>query len=430
MRGVGTSKPYHPLSASPRVRGLLRGLALVAAFGLTLGPVIPAAAMPAPASDEWWFSTLNVQQQVWPVTEGRGVTVAVLDSGVNASLPEVGSVLLPGGDTSGRGSDGHTDFDPSGGHGTGVAVLIAGQGGDAIGLVGVAPQAKVLPVTVEDGLTTPEKLAGTLAAGIRYAVDNGAQVINMSLAEPASAGDPDQCPQPVLDAVAYAVKHNVVLVAGAGNGGAKGNPVEFPGSCPGVLAVGAVDRQSNPWSESETQNYVSVAAPGVDMPFAGSNPPVYYPHSSGTSNASALVAGEAALVRAANPSLSAREVVGRIIGTAGSGGSSGQNDQTGYGVINIARAVNSSVSVPAGSPNPPFSRLDQWQGAQNPSAAPSSRPSPAASTAPTAASKNGSSGSGQFLGGITFVVLAIVAFALLRARANGTGPWTGRQSPK
>jgi type VII secretion-associated serine protease mycosin len=333
--------------------------ALVALGGLSIVVVsaLPAAAaVLSPRSSEWWFSPWSMEQRVWPTTQGQGVTVAVLDSGVNGAMPEIAGALLPGGDTSGRGTDGRTDFNKTG-HGTSMSVLIAGQGGGRTRLVGIAPRARILPVDVTGGTITTDRLAPPLAAGIRYAVDHGAQVINMSLA----AGTLSGCPSEVMSAVAYAVAHDVVLVAGAGNDGDTGNWVEFPATCPGVLAVGATDMYSRPWKSTQAQNYVSVAAPGVHMPTTGKNPNFYYPISAGTSNSAALVSGAVALVRSANPTMPAREVVHRLIATALDVRTPGNDRQTGYGIVRITRAMDTAgYPVSPDSPNPPY-QVDQWQ---------------------------------------------------------------------
>ena len=151
--------------------------------GLTLLPTTAAQAstMQAgysnPSRYEWWFSNWQVQQRVWPLTTGAGVTVAVLDTGVQASVSDLRGVVLPGGDTTGAGSNGESDFDIShDGHGTAMAVLISGQG-YGTGIVGIAPAAKILPVHADNAANSS---ATWLAAGIRFAVEHGAQVVNMS----------------------------------------------------------------------------------------------------------------------------------------------------------------------------------------------------------------------------------------------------------
>ncbi len=414
---------------APPAQAVVPAGAAAPASAARAGAAVPAApdraavraAVPAPRPDEWWFPPWSIEQKVWPVTQGQGVTVAVLDTGVNAAMPELAGAVVPGGDTSGRGTDGRTDFSKDG-HGTGMAIFIAGRGGGRTGLVGIAPKAKILPVSV---VVEPGSQAMAEALGIRFAVDHGARVINMSLASPTTSG----CPVPLMNAVAYAVHHDVVIVAGAGNSGQEGNPVMYPGTCPGVLAVGATDDYSRPWSNTEAQDYVSVAAPGVDMPSASKSESYYFPHSSGTSNASALVSAAAALVRSANPHMSAREVVARLIGTALDVSAPGRDAQTGYGIIRIPRAMNpAAYPLPAGSPNPPYERFDQWEHPDR--AVPSS--SGPATTSPGGSGKAGGSGRPTSGGGLVplvvglaVVTLIVVAVVVRRGGRGGGAPAAG-----
>ncbi|GAB2853776.1 hypothetical protein GCM10027176_65540 [Actinoallomurus bryophytorum] len=377
------------------MRSPQRLLAALGALGMALVSALPAAAAaPQPRTDEWWFAPWSIEQKVWPVTQGQGVTVALLDGGVNAAMPEIAGAVLPGTDTSGHGTDGRTDLSKYG-HSTSMAALIAGQGLGRSRYMGTAPQAKILPVDVTGGAISPDRLATTLAQGIRFAADHGAKVIAMPLGARASS----PCPPAVVDAVAYAVKRDVVLVAGAGNTGDTDNDVEFPASCAGVLAVGATDDYSRPWKQTQAHDYVSVAAPGVDMPTIGKSKDYYYAHTNGTSNSTALVAAAVALVRAANPTMSGREVVHRLIATALDVGTPGADAQTGYGIIRISRAMDTSYAVPANSPNPPYERFDQ---AQNP------RTAAPGATAPSGASRNGPG-----LGPVVVIVVLILAVAVL-----------------
>ena len=206
-----------------RIRATAAGLlaAGLLAAGLALVPAVAAQASTAqagftgPNKYEWWFPDWQVRQDVWPLTEGAGVTVAVLDSGVQASVPDLRGVVLPGADMTGAGTNGRTDLDTgTDGHGTAVAVLIAGQG-YGTGTVGLAPRARILPVVVGNGSALSGNGAEEAAQGIRFAVNHGAQVISMSfgtLAPSAASCDPQ-----LQNAVAYALDHNVVLVASAGD---------------------------------------------------------------------------------------------------------------------------------------------------------------------------------------------------------------------
>jgi type VII secretion-associated serine protease mycosin len=400
---------------SARVRSPLRFLAALGVLGMTLVSVPPAgaAAVPSPRPEQWYFPPWSIEQKVWPITQGQGVTVALLDGGVNTALPEVAGAVLPGVDLTGHGTDGHTDLS-SKGHSTSMAGLIAGQGGGRTGLVGTAPGAKILPIAVEAGVTEPGPFATRLANGIRYAADHGAKVIAMPLGVTGTSA----CPDGVMEAVAYAVQRDVVLVGAAGNSGNTTNDVEFPGACPGVVAVGAIDDFSRPWSHTQSQHYVSVAAPGVNIPTTGDNANYYYPHSNGTSNSSALVAAAAALVRSANPRMPAREVVRRLIGTALDVSTPGRDPQTGYGVVRINRALDTSYAVSANSPNPPYVRFDQWQNARN--------GKPTATAPPTAAPKSGGKGAVVILVVVLVVIImAVVVIAGILARRGRQPPTSG-----
>ena len=258
------------------------GALAVTALALAAAPPAWGAPRVQPLPGEWWFSAWDIQTRVWPLTMGAGVTVGLLDSGVQASLPDLRGAVVPGGDTTGAGTDGMTDDAGSDdGHGTAMAALIAGQGTGG-GPAGIAPAAKILPVRV-GGLhdTSPEGTDATDAAGIRYAVGHGAQVINMSFGSVTSS--PAGCDPVLQNAVAYALQHNVVVVASAGNDNKIGNPAEEPASCAGVLAVGAVNPNLTLWPDSEQQPYVAVTAPGSQVGFLGMDGR-YFPDGYGTSD--------------------------------------------------------------------------------------------------------------------------------------------------
>lgn len=340
------------------------------AAGLILAPAAAAAASPArvsfadPGHDEWWFAEWQVQREVWPLTQGAGVTVAVLDTGVQASVPDLRGVVLSGADMTGAGDPhGQVDINSgsgSDGHGTGVSALIAGQG-YGTGTVGIAPLAKILPVSVLTGLTSPFAGmlggAGQVAAGIRFAVDHGAQVINMSFGwATASAAS---CDPQLQDAVAYALEHNVVLVAASGDTGKTGPDPVQPASCAGVLAVGGVEPEGSLWAGSTRQPYVAVAAPGDQIPWSGSDGRLT--EVAGTSASAPLVAAAAALIRSRYPSMPWYQVDQRITGTAIPEGNPVPNDGYGYGILDLARAVNASAyPVPSSAPNPVYAKYSAW----------------------------------------------------------------------
>jgi type VII secretion-associated serine protease mycosin len=331
---------------------------------LVVATAAPASAELRPRKDEWWFSSWDIQNSVWPLSKGAGITVGVLDTGVNPRLPELSGVILKGADTAGGKSDGRKDLDVKGdGHGTTMAILIAGQGGGSSGFVGIAPEAKILPVHVMSidilGLDRVDGDKAT-ADGIRFAVDDGAKVLNLSFG--AGAPDtPDQCSRAVRDAVAYAIQHDVVTVAAAGDTGNTNNFAEAPASCPGVLAVGGVNSDLRPWKGTQRQPYVSVAAPASGSVAVGKSGTVYA-DAEGTSASAALVSGAVALVRARNPRMSGRTVVQRLLATALPINNPVPDEATGYGVVRIARAMDPvKYPVSADAPNPVYDRFDRSQ---------------------------------------------------------------------
>ncbi|MDL4814895.1 S8 family serine peptidase [Actinomadura opuntiae] len=320
--------------------------ATVAAMGLALGPVTVAHAGPL-EQDEWWFDSWGIKTDVWPQTKGAGVTVAVVDTGVNASLPDLEPAVLPGTDLRNPGGDGRKDQDTDEGHGTAMASLIASRGTHS-GFYGIAPEAKILPI-YSPGVSPP-----SLTKAIRFGVDHGAKVINFS--EGSGVVSQNNCPDDVLQALKYAESKNVVVVASAGNSGDSTNDAEYPGSCPGVLAVGAVDHQGKPWEKTQRQDYVTVAAPGAGVGGIGKTGHVYN-SGAGTSQAAALTSGAVALLRSKYPQMKARRVVQVLTNTAKDFGTPGKDDQLGYGVISIPRALKNSV--PQNAPNPVYARLDK-----------------------------------------------------------------------
>jgi len=338
---------------------ILPGAPARAAASIPAGASRPAAQLQlAPGPGEWWFGSWHVAQEVWPLAQGAGVTVAVLDTGVQASLPGLRGVVLRGGDTSqagpGHATPGDTDGDAANdGHGTAIATLIAGQG-YGNGIVGVAPRARILPVRVGDAGADS---AAAAAAGIRFAVRHGARVINMSFGGQVSS--PRSCDPVLAGAVGYALAHDVVLVAAAGDAGVLPGPME-PASCPGVLAVGGTGPDGTWWPGSTRAPYVAVAAPGEQITFAGMDGR-HSTTATGTSFSSALVAGTAALIRSRYPAMPWYQVDQRLIGTAAAAGRQVPSDAYGYGLVDPAEAVNAAAyPLPRSAPNPVYARFRAW----------------------------------------------------------------------
>ncbi|HEX6471630.1 MAG TPA: S8 family serine peptidase [Streptosporangiaceae bacterium] len=289
-------------------------LAAVMAVPLVTATGTPESGAAAPVaaradlirSREWSLTALHVPQ-AWRWSKGAGVTVAVLDTGVDGRHPDLVGRVIQGPDYTGHGRRPGNRY--WGRHGTAMASIIAGHGhgpGHAAGVIGVAPLAKILSIRVTWENDDPERsdqaqvdrTRDAVAKGIRYAVDHGAQIINMSL----GGGTMVYNGNPVEeDAVRYALGKGAMLIASAGNDGAGPNRTNFPAAYPGVTAVGAVDKALRPAGFTNRHAYVSVAAPGVDIISADVGRS--YVEGTGTSPSAALVAGIAALVRSRCPSL-------------------------------------------------------------------------------------------------------------------------------
>ncbi|MEU6574651.1 type VII secretion-associated serine protease mycosin [Streptomyces sp. NPDC046805] len=295
---------------------------------------------------QWALSALHTQN-AWRTTKGKGVTVAVLDTGVEADHPDLAGNVLPAKDLVGFGARrGDRSWAR---HGTAMAGIIAGHGhgpGDSDGVMGIAPEARILPVRVilEDGDGARGKARNTrgnaLAEGIRWAADHGADVINLSLGDDSASAHPEPSED---EAVQYALKKGVVVVASAGNGGDKGDHISYPAAYPGVIAATAVDRYGTRASFSTRRWYATVSAPGVDVVIA--DPDHKYYEGWGTSAASAFVSGAVALVRAAHPDLTPAQIKKLLEDTARDAPDHGRDDSRGYGFIDPAAALKAADGI-------------------------------------------------------------------------------------
>ncbi|MFE4691869.1 type VII secretion-associated serine protease mycosin [Streptomyces sp. NPDC056749] len=313
--------------------------AVTTATAFTLLPAVPAHA-DAIRDQQWGLEALHTGG-AWQTTKGEGITVAVLDTGVDDEHPDLAGQVLPGKDLVGFGAErGDRSWAL---HGTAMAGIIAGRGngpGQGDGVLGVAPEAKILPVRVilESGDPSRSKAResrGTaLADGIRWATDHGADVINLSLGDDSESAHPE----PGEDAaVQYALGKGVAVVASAGNSGDKGDRASYPAAYPGVIAAAAVDRYGTHAAFSTRRWYATVSAPGVDIVVA--NPDGHYYIEWGTSAASAYVSGAVALVRAAHPGLSPAQIKTLLTETAGNAPEGGRDDARGYGLVDPAAAI-------------------------------------------------------------------------------------------
>lgn len=345
-----------------------RSLAVLLSAFLALAPVTTGTAHAqgeGVQAQQWGLKALEAKA-AWKTTKGRGVTVAVLDTGVDASHPDLRENVRGGKDLVRMGA---TQGDRAWArHGTAMAGIIAGHGhgeNGRDGVLGVAPEARILPVRVLLEDTDPQrkkardKRGDALADGIRWAADQGADVINLSLGDDSSSAHPEAREDA---AVRYALSKGAVVVASAGNGGEDGDHVSYPAAYPGVLAVAAVDRYDARAAFSTRRWYATVAAPGKDVVIA--DPDRTYYEGWGTSAAAAFVSGAVALVRAAHPDLSPGQIRELVADTARNTPEGGRSDAVGTGVVDPAAAIEMGSHVKARKQKPtPAAYHQQYFGA-------------------------------------------------------------------
>ncbi|MFI1172937.1 S8 family serine peptidase [Streptomyces melanogenes] len=310
---------------SVRSRSALLGAAVAAALACSVGTA-PTALADDMRSKQWYLDAMDADA-VGRVSTGKGVTVAVIDTGVR-SEPELTGRVLGGRDFTGSG-DGRKD---TSGHGTSMAVLIVGSGANG-GIKGLAPDAKILPVRSVVG---DQDFAGTAitAKAIRYAAESDARIISISLgSDSASEGEK----QELASAVTYALGKGKLIFAAAGNTGDKGNRVEYPGATPGVVAVGAVGTDGKVAKFSTTGSHVALAAPGDKIPSHCSDGNGYC-ETNGTSQATALTSATAALIWSAHPDWTGNQVLRVMMETAGHNGKV-PSQYIGYGTVRPAQVL-------------------------------------------------------------------------------------------
>lgn len=278
--------------------------------------------------DRQWSLAVIQAFDAWSITTGSDIIIAILDTGVSPSHPDLRGRVLAGFDFVNNDDDPRDDD----GHGTFTAGVAGAEGDNGIGVAGICWRCRILPVKVLNRRGRGSDAA--IAAGIRFAADRGARIISMSF------GGPDDS-RVLREAVAYALERDVLLVAASGNGQAEGNLPNYPAAYPGVVAVSATGPDDAITNFSTTGDFVALAAPGAGVWSTLWRRTIgdTYGFADGTSAACPHVAGAAALVWTVRPELSARQVAEVLMLGADDRGAPGKDPAYGYGRLNLLRAV-------------------------------------------------------------------------------------------
>jgi type VII secretion-associated serine protease mycosin len=266
--------------------------------------VAPAAQADDVRSQQWYLDAMQAEE-MWKVSTGEGIKVAVVDTGVDPTTASLRGQVLPGEDLSGAAGEATDDYD---GHGTSMAEIIAGTG-EGGGIQGLAPGAKIIPIRVALSTLEGKSNEKSGSEAIRAAADSDAQIINMSFGGPYYDTEEEE-------AVNYALSKGKLLFAGTGNSGKGG--MHFPSSYTGVVGVAATDEKGVVGKFSQYGPNTDLAAPGVNIPaWCDKRLKEYCPDADGTSAATAIASASAALIWSKHPDWTANQVLRVLVGTAG-----------------------------------------------------------------------------------------------------------------
>jgi len=424
----------------------------LAAASLAAGlAVAPAAEADAERDKQYWLAESGITK-AWEVSKGAGVKVAVIDSGVDGQHPDLKGAVVGGYDASGAGKpDGQKSIGGKPEHGTLVATMLAGRGHQPAsstatpspgptgagpdGIVGVAPEAQILSVSTWLGSANPAGKSDQdqIPEAVRWAVDNGAKVINISL-----GSTTPQWPQSWDAAFLYAEQKDVVIVAAAGNRVGGNIQVGAPATIPGVLTVAGLDRKGVASIDSSSQGIsIGVAAPAENL--LGGLPGGGYAEWAGTSGATPIVAGVAALIRSKWPEMSAKQVINRIVTTAKDAGAPGKDPLYGFGVLNAEAALKDAVPETGSNPLGSISdwiRVHRRGNLSTPAPVPTTDVPSAVPTLPEAAvpaaeapSQRDTAVGAAVVIGFAVLFLVIIAAAALQLRRAARNPRLAQEEP-
>lgn len=307
--------------------------------------------------DQWSIINGNVQG-AWDMgATGKGITIAVVDTGVALQHPDLKDNLVPGYNAITKSEAPGANQDNNG-HGTHVSGIAAAER-NSVGIVGVAYQAKIMPIKAIDSVG--EGYDDAIADGIVWAADHGAQIINLSIGSPNGSVSSDI----LRKAVAYAYKKGCLLIAAAGNYDpqTEGNPgVSYPASDPDVLAITATDTANKVADYSVTGPEVDLAAPGdaIASDWWSKTKGASYADASGTSMAAPFVSGEAALIWSQHPDWSRDQVIQVLEAGVKDLGTPGRDNAYGYGLVDVKQALTLANQTMKTLTSP--GTVNQWGG--------------------------------------------------------------------
>ncbi|MFJ4566229.1 S8 family serine peptidase [Streptomyces caelestis] len=346
--------------------------AALGAFAIISSGLAPNAAAADVQSKQWYLNAMHAED-MWKVSTGKGVKVAVLDTGVNPDTPSLKGQVLGDEVPDAVSYNATEDYD---GHGTSMAELIAGTGAGE-GMQGLAPGTKIIPIRMlVRGVKneTDKKKTPSAADAIKAAADSDAQIINMSYG--GRFIDPDE-----EKAIKYAHSKGKLMFAGTGNDAESKNVIDYPAAYPYVVGVAAADDKGKVGEFSEYGNYVDLSAPGLNVPTWCDATFRSYCDGRGTSMATAIASASAALIWSAHPDWTANQVLRTMIDTAGRTWAKGErSNYLGYGAVRPRKVLENSDINPGSAATDPLS-FENGTGVTGVTASPSA-PASTSSQAP------------------------------------------------
>ncbi|WP_405456810.1 S8 family serine peptidase [Streptomyces sp. NBC_00101] len=354
-------------------RRLIGALAATAAWSVCLAGPAPSAVAEDVRAKQWYLDAMQAEE-MWKVSTGKGITVAVIDSGVNPDTSSLRGQVLKGWDATDAEGDETDDY---AGHGTSMAELIAGTGNGG-GLQGLAPDAKIIPYRIADTEfqhSNKHVNATDSADAIRAAVDSDARIISMSFSSE-FAMDEER------EAAKYALSKGKLFFAAVGNDGEASNTVQYPAAYLEVIGVSSADKSGTVSKTSQNGDYVDLASPGTNVPMWCDNTFQSYCNGNGTSQATAIASASAALVWSLHPEWTANQVLRVLFDTAGRDWPDDQiSTYLGHGLIRPSMNLLKKKGAPGDPDVSPLTKERTTAAGSTASAAPSGPASPDASAA-------------------------------------------------